>query len=67
MKTTNTPSKNPSGVRIKWPIRPINRGNAVRKQPPSRRTEGESWSDDTKTGGVEWQQNSDVTKPTPGL
>ncbi|XP_054706763.1 uncharacterized protein LOC129216574 [Uloborus diversus] len=41
------------GVRIKWPSRPIS--GTVKKSPPNRRTEGESWGDDSSSGGVVWK------------
>ncbi|GIY13096.1 hypothetical protein CEXT_713531 [Caerostris extrusa] len=59
-KSVNQPGKSLNNIRIKWPTKPT---NAKWKTPPSRRTEDESWGDDSSEGGVIWKDQS--TEPTP--
>ncbi|GIY56105.1 uncharacterized protein CDAR_250411 [Caerostris darwini] len=59
-KSVNQPGKSLNNIRIKWPTKPT---NVKWKTPPSRRTEDESWGDDSSEGGVIWKDQS--TEPTP--
>lgn len=57
-KNTKEPTKN--GIRIKWPTRT---SNVVKgwSTTPSRRTEDESWGDDSSEGGVIWKAQKTET------
>ncbi|XP_035223482.1 cell surface glycoprotein 1-like [Stegodyphus dumicola] len=56
-RESGSTEKKPDAVDTKRLIRPFNRGNNLRKTPPHRRTEGESWGDDSSTGGVVWKED----------
>ncbi|GFS71951.1 uncharacterized protein NPIL_109231 [Nephila pilipes] len=60
-KPTNPPQKSLGPLRIKWPTKPTISGNIQWKTPPSRRTEEESWGDDSSEGGVVWKETTEVT------